>query len=137
MNDNKSGEFRESGESGESKEKFDGKFDLTRDSSPDFLDTPDSPDLFNPFPEPVELEITDSIDLHSFAPRDVKAVVEAYLEEAHRKGFRLVRIIHGKGIGVQREIVRKVLQKTDFVKKFKTADEFSGSWGATIVEFHD
>ena len=67
----------------------------------------------------------------------MKAVVEAYLEEARKKGFRLVRIIHGKGIGVQREIVRKVLQKNDFVKKFKTADEFSGSWGATIVEFHD
>ena len=100
-------------------------------------DSPDSPDLFNPFPEPVELEITDSIDLHSFAPRDVKAVVEAYLEEAHKKGFRLVRIIHGKGVGVQREIVRKVLEKSDFVKTFKTADEFSGSWGATIVKFHD
>src|SRR5215213_8233238 len=91
----------------------------------------------NPFPEPVELEITDSIDLHAFAPRDVKAVTEAYLEEAHKKGFRLVRIVHGKGIGVQREIVRKVLQNTDFVKSFKTADEFSGSWGATIVKLYD
>ena len=94
-------------------------------------------DLENPFPEPVELEITDSIDLHAFAPRDVKAVTEAYLEEAYRKGFRLVRIIHGKGIGVQRETVRKVLEKTLFVKSFKTADELSGSWGATIVTFHD
>jgi dsDNA-specific endonuclease/ATPase MutS2 len=94
-------------------------------------------DLENPFPEPVELEITDSIDLHAFAPRDVKAVTEAYLEEARRKGFRLVRIIHGKGIGVQRETVRKVLEKTEFVKSFKTADELSGSWGATIVTFHD
>ncbi len=94
-------------------------------------------DLENPFPEPVELEITDSIDLHAFAPRDVKAVTEAYLEEAYRKGFRLVRIIHGKGIGVQRETVRKVLEKTPFVKSFKTADELSGSWGATIVTFHD
>ena len=91
----------------------------------------------NPFPEPVELEITDSIDLHAFAPRDVKAVTEAYLEEAHKKGFRLVRIIHGKGIGVQREIVKKVLENTAFVKSFKTGNEFSGSWGATIVTFHD
>ncbi len=91
----------------------------------------------NPFSEPVELEITDSIDLHAFAPRDVKAVTEAYLTEAHKKGFRLVRIIHGKGIGVQRETVRKVLEQTDFVKSFKTADELSGSWGATIVTFHD
>lgn len=92
-------------------------------------------DLENPFPEPVELEITDSIDLHAFAPRDVKAVAEAYLEEAYKKGFRLVRIIHGKGIGVQRETVRKVLEKTPFVKSFKTGDELSGGWGATIVEF--
>ena len=92
-------------------------------------------DLDNPFPEPVELEITDSIDLHAFAPRDVKAVTEAYLAEARKKGFRLVRIIHGKGIGVQRETVRKVLEKTAFVKSFKTAGELSGSWGATIVEF--
>ena len=92
-------------------------------------------DLENPFGEFVELEITDSIDLHAFAPRDVRAVTEAYLSEAHKKGFRLVRIIHGKGIGVQRETVRKVLEKTPFVKSFKTAGELSGSWGATVVEF--
>lgn len=94
----------------------------------------DEQDLYNPFPEPVELEITDSIDLHSFAPRDIKSVVENYLHEARKKGFKLVRIIHGKGIGVQREIVRKVLSETDFVESFKSADEFSGSWGATIAK---
>ena len=92
-------------------------------------------DLENPFAEPFELEITDSLDLHAFAPRDVKAVVEEYLSEARRKNFKIVRIIHGKGIGVQRETVRKILEKTDFVKSFKNAPEFSGSWGATIVEF--
>ncbi len=90
----------------------------------------------NPFgSQPVDIEITDSLDLHSFSPKDIRAVVEAYLPEAHAKGFKLVRIIHGKGVGVQREIVRKVLEETVFVKKFKTAPEFSGSWGATIVEF--
>ena len=88
----------------------------------------------NPFPEPVEIEITDSLDLHSFSPRDIRAVVEAYLAEAHKKGFSIVRIIHGKGVGVQREIVRQVLSETDFVKKFKNAPEFSGSWGATIID---
>ena len=88
----------------------------------------------NPFPEPVEIEITDSLDLHSFRPQDVRAVVEAYLTEAHKKGFSIVRIIHGKGVGVQREIVRKVLSETDFVESFKNAPEFSGSWGATIVK---
>lgn len=87
--------------------------------------------------EPFEIEITDSLDLHAFSPRDIRAVTEAYLAEAHRKGFRVVRIIHGKGVGVQREIVRKVLSETDFVRKFRNAPEFSGSWGATIVEFED
>jgi DNA-nicking Smr family endonuclease len=87
----------------------------------------------DPFPEPVEIEITDSLDLHSFSPRDIRAVVEAYLAEAHKKGFGIVRIVHGKGVGIQREIVRKVLSETDFVESFKNAPEFSGSWGATIV----
>ena len=88
----------------------------------------------DPFPEPVEIPITDSIDLHSFSPKEVRAVVEAYLDEAHKKGFKIVRIIHGKGVGVQREIVRNVLAETYFVKSFKNAPEFSGSWGATIAE---
>ena len=92
-------------------------------------------DLDNPFPEPFELEITDSLDLHAFAPRDVKSVVEIYLSEAYQKGFRLVRIIHGKGIGVQRDTVRRVLAETDFVKSFKNAPEFSSGSGATIAEF--
>lgn len=95
---------------------------------------PEDVDPFDPFPEPVEVEITDSIDLHSFDPKDVKGVVTAYLEEARKKRFRYVRIIHGKGIGVQREIVRKVLDETDFVKGFRSGDEFSGGWGATIAE---
>jgi len=91
----------------------------------------------DPFPEPVEIPITDSLDLHSFSPKDVRNVVEAYLEEARKKGFRLIRIIHGKGVGVQREIVRNVLSETHFVKAFKNAPEFSGSWGATIAELED
>jgi DNA-nicking Smr family endonuclease len=90
----------------------------------------------NPFPEPVEIPITDSLDLHSFSPRDIRAVVEAYLIEAHKKRLPIVRIIHGKGVGVQREIVRKVLSETDFVESFKTAPEFSGSWGATIAKLN-
>jgi len=83
--------------------------------------------------EPVEIEITDSIDLHAFRPDETRAVVEAYLAEAHKKGFSIVRVIHGKGVGVQREIVRNVLAETDFVRSFKNAPEFSGSWGATIA----
>ena len=92
-------------------------------------------EIDNPFPETVEIEITDSIDLHSFQPKDVKRVVEAYLDEALAKGYRFVRIIHGKGIGVQREIVRKLLTEKEFVKAFKSGDEFSGGSGSTIIEF--
>lgn len=91
----------------------------------------------NPFSEPVEIEITDTIDLHSFQPRDIKAVVTEYLKEAHARGYRIVRIIHGKGVGVQRETVRRVLADTEFVKSFKNAPEFSGSWGATIAVLSD
>src|SRR2546421_13042830 len=68
-----------------------------------------------PFAEPVVIEITDVFDLHTIPPRQVKAVVEEYLREAHAKGFRVVRIIHGKGIGVQRQIVQSILARTPFV----------------------
>ena len=91
----------------------------------------------NPFPEPVEIEITDSIDLHAFSPKDIKALTIAYLAEARRAGFSIVRIIHGKGIGVQREIVRSVLSETEFVKGFRSGDEFSGGAGSTVVTFFD
>ena len=88
-----------------------------------------------PFEEPFEIEITDTLDLHSFRPSEVKAVVEEYLAQVVGKGFTVVRIIHGKGIGVQREIVRSILKDKDFVRSFSNADEFSGGGaGATIVK---
>lgn len=87
----------------------------------------------NPFPEPVEIEITDVFDLHTIPPRDVKAVVEEYLRLAHENGFPCVRIIHGKGIGVQREIVRSVLARTDFVLDWTDAPPEAGGLGATIA----
>ena len=90
-------------------------------------------DLDNPFPEPVEIEITDVFDLHTIPPRDVKAVVEEYLRLAHEKGFRCVRIIHGKGIGVQREMVRSILERTPFVSDWTDAPPEAGGLGATIV----
>lgn len=92
-------------------------------------------DLFNPFPEPIDLEITDTLDLHAFAPRDIKSVVENYLPEVYARGFSVVRIIHGKGVGVQREIVRKILAEAEIVESFKDAPAFSGHWGATIAHF--
>jgi DNA-nicking Smr family endonuclease len=84
--------------------------------------------------EPVAIPITDVFDLHTIAPRDVKVAVEAYLDEARARGYRHVRIIHGKGIGVQREIVRSVLEHTPFVAAWHTAPEEAGGWGATLVE---
>ena len=89
----------------------------------------------DPFPDPVEIEITDVFDLHSIQPREVKLVVEEYLRLAREKGFQVVRIIHGKGVGVQREIVRSVLAKTDFVLDWTDAPGDAGGWGATIVRF--
>jgi dsDNA-specific endonuclease/ATPase MutS2 len=89
---------------------------------------------YNPFSEPVVIEITDVFDLHTIPPRQVKAVVEEYLREAHAKGFPVVRIIHGKGIGVQREIVRSVLERTEFVLDWTDAPPDAGHWGATIVK---
>ena len=90
-------------------------------------------DPLNPFPDPVTIPITDVFDLHTFQPRDVKLVIEEYLQQAHESGFSCVRIIHGKGIGVQREIVRRILERTPFVIDFKDAPPEAGGLGATIV----
>jgi dsDNA-specific endonuclease/ATPase MutS2 len=83
--------------------------------------------------EPIRIPITDVFDLHTIPPRDVRAVVEEYLIEAHRMGYRALRIIHGRGIGAQREMVRTVLSRTPFVKEFGDAPAEAGGWGATIV----
>jgi hypothetical protein len=88
---------------------------------------------FNPFPDPVVIEFQDVLDLHSIPPAYVKAVVEDYLNEAHKRSVKWVRIIHGKGIGVQREIVRSILAKTSYVVDFGDAPGNAGGWGATVV----
>ena len=86
--------------------------------------------------EPFAIPITDVFDLHSVPPRDVEAVVEEYLSEAHRLGLTAIRIVHGKGIGVQRQIVRSVLGRTPFVVSFRDAPAEAGGWGATIATLH-
>jgi dsDNA-specific endonuclease/ATPase MutS2 len=96
------------------------------------VDIRDEDDVYDS-DEPVVVPIEDSIDLHTFLPRDVKAIVEEYLEEAHKRGFTSVRIIHGKGKGVQKEIVRSILSKNDYVKSFADADAILGGLGATIA----
>jgi dsDNA-specific endonuclease/ATPase MutS2 len=87
----------------------------------------------NPFPEIVAIEFQDVIDLHSIPPKQTRAVVEDYIEEARRRGVRFVRIIHGKGVGVQREIVRSILGRTSCVVDFHDAPAEAGGWGATLV----
>ena len=90
-------------------------------------------EIDDPFPEPVRIEITDVFDLHTIPPRDVKRIVEEYLYQAHESGFRTVRIIHGKGIGVQQRIVRSILAETPFVVDWTDAPPDAGGLGATIV----
>lgn len=83
--------------------------------------------------DPVRIPITDVFDLHSVPPRDVKDVVREYLAEAHRLRFTALRIIHGRGVGVQRDIVRAVLAETPYVVSFQDAPAEAGGWGATVV----
>ena len=99
----------------------------------DLLDSSEDVDPFNPFPDPVTIPITDVFDLHTIPPRDVKLVIEEYLKQAQGAGFRSVRIIHGKGIGVQREMVRAILARTSFVLDWTDAPPEAGGLGATIV----
>lgn len=83
--------------------------------------------------EVVEIEITDVFDLHTISPREVRAVVEEYLRLAHERGFRTVRIIHGKGVGVQKQIVTGVLERSELVETWTDAPGNAGGWGATVV----
>ena len=84
-------------------------------------------------PDVVEVPIEDSIDLHAFAPRDIPAVVEGYLEAAVERGFREVRLIHGKGKGVQRGRVQQILRGHPLVEEFFDGLPGRGTWGATIA----
>ena len=72
-------------------------------------------------------------DLHTVPPRDVEGVVEAYLEEAYAAGLKALRIVHGRGIGIQRDTVRRVLARTCFVGAFGDAPLEAGGWGATVI----
>jgi DNA-nicking Smr family endonuclease len=79
------------------------------------------------------LPIEDSLDLHTFQPREVKELLDDYVEAAWEKGFREVLIIHGKGEGVLRQRVKAILRKHPRVRSQREADAASGGWGATIA----
>jgi len=96
-------------------------------------DGDESLDPDNPFPDPVTIEFQDVIDLHSIPAKLARAVVEDYLDEARRRRVPFVRIIHGKGIGVQRDLIRSILERTPWVVDFRDAPVEAGGWGATIV----
>jgi len=93
----------------------------------------DNMDPDSPFPEPVVLPLEDVLDLHPFAAHEVHSVVEEYLSQCYEAGFSVVRLIHGKGIGVQRESIRTLLARLPFVCAFHDAPADAGGWGATIV----
>lgn len=82
---------------------------------------------------PIELEITDTLDLHSFRPEEVAAVVRSYLDAAALAGLRHLRIIHGRGTGAQRRTVRSVLSRDPRVRAIADAPPQAGGWGATVV----
>jgi len=81
----------------------------------------------------VRIPIEDWIDLHTFSPKEIPSLLEEYLLECQKKGFKEVRIIHGKGKGIQRSIVHSFLEKSSLVESFEMAPPDAGSWGATIA----
>jgi DNA-nicking Smr family endonuclease len=84
---------------------------------------------------PVPLPIEDVLDLHTFAPRDIKSVVGEYLDAAHEAGLREVRLIHGRGRGVQRGVVQQALENHPLVVEFWDAVETH--LGATVARLRN
>jgi dsDNA-specific endonuclease/ATPase MutS2 len=87
-------------------------------------------------PEPHRIPITGELDLHTFRPQDLGELIPAYLEECRRHGWAEVRIIHGKGTGTMRETVHALLRRSPLVRSFRSGDETSGGWGATIASLN-
>jgi dsDNA-specific endonuclease/ATPase MutS2 len=83
--------------------------------------------------EPIQVPIEDTIDLHTFLPKEVPSLLEEYLSECVHSGIFEVRIIHGKGKGFLREKVHSCLRKSPHVESFRLGDQSSGEWGATIA----
>jgi DNA-nicking Smr family endonuclease len=81
----------------------------------------------------VQIPIEDWIDLHTFSPKEIPSLLEEYLTECQKKGLKEVRIIHGKGKGVQMNIVHSFLRKSPIVESFRLASPDAGGWGATLV----
>ena len=89
-----------------------------------------------PAEETVSIPLTGELDLHPFAPRDIPSVVEEYVRACSEKGVSHLRLAHGRGRGVQRAVVRRVLASLPMVESFADAPAGAGGWGATVVELH-
>jgi dsDNA-specific endonuclease/ATPase MutS2 len=87
--------------------------------------------------EPFIVPIEDAIDLHHFRPAEIVEVVDAYIEAALEAGFREVRLIHGRGKGVQRARIRKFLEGDPRVERFQESPADRGGWGATLAWLRD
>ena len=110
---------------------------LTRKNRDVRQTAPDPHDDPAPEEDPVVLPIEDHIDLHPFAPRDIPSVVEEYVWQCHEEGLREVRLIHGRGKGVQRRIVQSALRKNPLVESCHDAPPERGGWGATVAVIRD
>ena len=84
--------------------------------------------------DPVEIPINGELDLHTFAPRETAAVLDAYVDACLERDIHSLRVIHGKGSGTLRETVHAWLRRDPRVKSFRLGDETSGAWGATLVQ---
>ena len=84
--------------------------------------------------QPIQIPIEDVLDLHTFQPKDIADLLENYFAECIKAGIFSVRVIHGKGKGIQKRQVHRILQKNPRVKSFKDAPPEAGGWGATLVE---
>ena len=84
--------------------------------------------------EPLELPIDGTLDLHNFLPNETASVVAEFIQECHRRGIFQLRIVHGKGIGVQRDITQSILSGHPLVRGFRHESGSGGGWGATVVD---
>jgi DNA-nicking Smr family endonuclease len=92
-----------------------------------------APGETEPEPPPVPIPITGELDLHTFRPSDLGELLPAYLAECGARGIHEIRIVHGKGTGTLRATVHAFLRRSPAVASFRSGDENTGSWGATLV----